>query len=134
MKCKIDITAITDVAAWISRKTFMANVDPEDLTCRESEDVADWYHPDWFRPDENGYLCFTPPAFEFRGGRLRGINGRHRTVLLFRHMDFIPMLLVLPNRWPREKLAEIIMREIGNTEIVELPDLPVNIAIKHVGE
>ena len=128
MECKIDITAITDLAAWVSRKAFMVNVDPGDLACRESEKVADWYHPDWFRSDENGESYFTPPAFEFRAGCLRGINGRHRTVLLFRHMDVIPMLLVLPNRWPSEKLVEIMLREIEDSETVVLPDLPVNTA------
>jgi hypothetical protein len=134
MKCRIDITAKTDLAAWVSREAFMANVDPNDLACRESEVVSDWYNPDWFRTDDKGELYFTPPAFEFRDGWLRGINGRHRAVLLFRHLEAIPMLLVLPYSWPREKLAEIMQREIGENETVELPNLPVNTAIKETGE
>ena len=73
MKCMIDITAATDVAAWVTRDAFIANIDPGDLACRESKDVLDWYHPDWFRRDDNGELYFTPPAFEFRSGRLLGI-------------------------------------------------------------
>jgi len=44
------------------------------------------------------------------------------------------MLLVRPNEWPREKLAEIVQREIGDSEIVELPNLPVNTAIKGPGD
>lgn len=134
MKCKIDITANTDLVAWVSLEAFMANVDQNDLACRESKVVADCYHPDWFRRDDNGELYFTPPAFEFRGGRLRGINGRHRAVLLFRHLEVIPMLLVLPDRWPQEKLAEIMQREIRVGETVDLPNLPVNNAIKQMGE
>lgn len=134
MKCKIDITADTDLAAWVSREAFMANVDSNDLACRESETVFDWYHPDWFWRDINGELYFTPPAFEFRGGRLRGINGRHRAVLLFRHLKVIPMLLVLPMRWPKDKLAEIMEREIKENEIVELPNLPVNTSTQEIGE
>lgn len=134
MKCKIDITTDTDLAAWVSREAFMANVDSNDLACRESEAISDWYHPDWFWRDDNGGLYFIPPAFEFRGGCLRGISGRHRAVLLFRHLDLIPMLLVLPERWPKEKLAEIMQREIGESETVELPNLPVNTAIQETGE
>ena len=95
------------------------------LACRESEVVADWYHSGWFRRDDNSELHFTPPAFEFRGGFLRGINGRHRAILLFRHLEVVPMLLVLPQTWPSEKLAEIMQREIGENEIVDLPNLPV---------
>lgn len=134
MKCKIDITADTDLAAWVSREAFLANVDSNDLACRESETIFDWYHPDWFRRDVNSELYFTPPAFEFRGKHLRCINGRHRAVLLFRHLKVIPMLLVLPGRWPKEKLAEIMQREIRENETVELPNLPVNMAIQETGE
>lgn len=134
MKCKIDRTAKTDIAALVSREAFMANVDRNDLACRESRTVSDWYHRDWFRRDDSGELYFTPPAFVFRDGYLRGINGRHRAVLLFRHLEAIPMLLVRPEIWPHEKLAEIMQREIGDSETVELPNLPVNTVVKEAGE
>jgi hypothetical protein len=129
MKCRIDKTAVTDIAAWVSKEAFMANIDQDDLACRASVEVFNWYHPDWFSHDENGYPYFTPPAFIFNNGRLRGINGRHRAILLFKHMDFIPMLLVLPHEWPKDKLAEIAKKEIGEDEIIELPDLPINTKI-----
>jgi hypothetical protein len=125
MKCRIRITAVSDIAAWVTRDAFMSHVDPDDLACRESEEVLDWYNQDWFSHDKNGELYFTPPAFEFRNGHLLGINGRHRAVLLYRHLDVIPMLLVLPGTWPHDKLIEIMEREIGKNEIVELPDLPI---------
>jgi hypothetical protein len=108
MKCRIDITASTDLAAWVTKAAFRANVDQSDLLCRESKDVFDWYHPDWFRYDDSGVLYFTPPAFKFRNGYLLGINGRHRAVLLYRHLEVIPMLLVAPYAWPKNKLAEIV--------------------------
>jgi len=54
MKCKIGITAATDLAAWVTRDAFMENVDPDDLACREAKEVMDWYHPGWFRHDNNG--------------------------------------------------------------------------------
>jgi hypothetical protein len=134
MKCRIDITAATDVAAWVTREAFVANVNLDDLACRESEDVLDWYHPDWFRHDDNGELYFTPPAFEFRNGHLLGINGRHRAILLYRHLEVIPMLLVRSDIWPENKLAEIVKQEIGESETVELPDLPIDVTLKELGE
>ena len=129
MKCKIDITAASDIAAWVTKGAFLANVDPDDLACRDSKKIFDWYHPKWFRLEDKGELYFTPPAFEFRNGHLLGINGRHRTVLLYRHMEVIPMLLVRPDSWPTGKLAEITQRLIGESETVELPDLLINMTI-----
>lgn len=129
MKCKIDITAGTDLAAWVTREAFMNNVDLDDLELRESKVVLDWYHPGWFRHDNNGTLRFTPPAFIFSRGQLRGINGRHRAVLLYRHLDIIPMLLVNPNGWPEDKIHEIVKREIRKDEVIELPNLLINKAL-----
>jgi hypothetical protein len=134
MKCKIDITAATDLSVWVTRHAFTANVDPEDLACRESKEVFDWYHPGWFRHDAIGDLRFTPPAFIFSRGHLRGINGRHRAVLLFRHLEVIPMLLVHPEDWPMGKVKEIAHQEIGEDEIIELPDLCINHALQKVDE
>ncbi len=129
MKCKIDITAPTDVAAWVARDVFMANVDTDDLACRDSENVLDWYHPGWFWYDDNGDQYFKPPAFEFRNGHLLGINGRHRVVLLCRYLEVIPMLLVRSDMWPEGKLVEIMQQKIERGEVVELPNIPINEAI-----
>jgi hypothetical protein len=128
MKCKISITSPTDIAAWVTKDAFLSNVDLDDLACRESREIHDWYHPDWFNTYASE-LHFTPPAFIFSRGRLRGINGRHRAVLLYRHLEVIPMLLVSPDTWPQDKLAEIMQQEIGEREPVELPDLPINMAL-----
>lgn len=108
----------------------MKNVDTDDLAFREAKEVLDWYHPEWFRHDNNGDLRFTPPAFIFSRGQLRGINGRHRAVLLYRHLDVIPMLLVDPDQWPKDKLSEIVQRKINENEIIELPDLLINTALQ----
>ncbi|MFW6297105.1 MAG: hypothetical protein ACOC03_01270 [Desulfosalsimonas sp.] len=126
MKCKIDITSATDVAAWVTRKAFYENVDEWDLGLREAKTILDRYHSDWFRDSTDG-LRFTPPAFVFRDGFLMGINGRHRAILLFRHMKAIPMLLAIPEIWPKEKFAEIALKRIEEDGVVELPDLPIQL-------
>lgn len=134
MKCKIDITSGTDLPAWVTRDSFMNNVDLDDLALREAIDVQDWYHPGWFRHDNNGNLRFTPPAFIYMRGHLRGINGRHRAVLLYRHLESIPMLLVDPDDWPKDKIHELVQREIREDEIIELPDLLINQALEKSDE
>ncbi|OGV61502.1 MAG: hypothetical protein A2283_12770 [Lentisphaerae bacterium RIFOXYA12_FULL_48_11] len=133
MKSKISITAASDIAALVSRRAFMNNVDPDDLACRKSQEINDWYHADWFFRD-NGNLFFIPPAFEFRNGHLLGINGRHRALLLSRHAEIFPMLLVLPMTWPQAKLQEIIYTLLADGQVVELPDLPMNGTINEIGE
>ncbi len=54
-----------------------------------------------------------------------GINGRHRALLLFRHLDIIPMLLVKPDQWPPGKLKEIMQSELQEGDFVSLPNLPI---------
>lgn len=129
MKCKVSITALTDIAAQVHRQVFFDNIDPDDLACRESEIVYDWYYANWFFHDK-GDIYFTPPAFEFRDGHLLGINGRHRAVLLSRHLEIFPMLLVMPETWPEEKIIEVIHKRLKEGETVDLPDLPIKGDIK----
>lgn len=131
MKCKLGKGACSDLVAWVTRTAFMDNVDQEDLACRDSALVHDWYHPSWFWRSDGGELYFTPPAFELRNDRLCGINGRHRAVLLFRHWDVAPMLLVRPELWPLNRLTEIVQQEIPDETWVEIPDLPINPDIDH---
>lgn len=75
----------------VSPDIFYANVDYSDLERRESATIEDWYCSDWFSI-KDGELWFTPPAFHFRTGCLLGINGRHRAVLLAKHMKEFPMI------------------------------------------
>lgn len=47
----------------------------------------------WFDQEADGRLCFTPPAFRLVNGTTEFINGRHRAVVLARHMEAFPSLL-----------------------------------------
>jgi len=126
MKCKISITAEKDLPVWVTKVKFEQYINQEDLALRESHDVIDCYHPAWFLTEHNGDILFIPPAFEFRRGQLCGINGRHRAVLLLRHLSSIPMLLVNPKKRPKASLKDIIERKIEENEEIELPNLPIN--------
>ena len=44
------------------------------------------------------------------------------------------MLLVAPDQWPKDKLAEIVKREIKEAEIIELPDLVINTALQKLDD
>lgn len=125
MRCKVDKTVSADIAAWVNRNVFKRNVDAVDLALRESAKVCNWYNSSWFRDDGSSLKCFTPPAFCFQNGKLKGVNGRHRAVLLCRHMEEFPMLLVGAGEWPDRTLREIMMRKIEKNEVIELPDLPI---------
>ena len=70
----------------------MACVDPDDLACRESQLVEEYYRADWFY-FEPGATLFNAPAFYLKDNRAFFINGRHRTVLLARHLSLLPMAL-----------------------------------------
>ena len=124
MRCRVNKTVASDIAAWVRVDIFLSYSDPDDLNCRESQIIRDFYHPNWFRQDDHGELYFTPPAFGFLNGRLRGVNGRHRAVLLCKHMTIIPMLLVETDTWPEEVLSKVIHKLIADGEMIELPDLP----------
>lgn len=124
MKCKIDITAEHDMSVWIKTETFMCMVDQEDLKCRDQKVVLDAYLSGWFYHRANGDLGFTPPAFRLKHGRFFGISGRHRAILLCRHLEIIPMLLTHADECDQAQLDDIIVRKIEVDEEISLPDLP----------
>ena len=133
MKCRITITSNLDIAALVNTAVFNSNVDLRDLACRDTQKVRDVYHPKWFCNIE-GVTHFRPPAFAFRNGHLMGINGRHRAVLLSRHMEHFPILLVCPQWFPKGKLDEIIHTKLYEGAEVDLPDLPIDEGLRIEGE
>ena len=124
MKCRVNVTAFTDIPILIERQIFRRYVSRDDLACRESAIIHDWYHPNWFR-EGDGYLYFTPPAFCFRDNHFFCINGRHRAVLLCRHMEVFPLLLVRP-RGSSSCISEGIAHSyLKDEQEIYLPDLPI---------
>ncbi len=85
-------TALSDRLFLVSSKKLMQYVNEEDLNCRDAERVEDAYHKDWFE-EEDGCTYFTPPAAYIQDGEILFINGRHRAILLARHLDQFPFLI-----------------------------------------
>jgi len=92
MKIKTIKTVSTDRLFLVSSAKLMECMDSGDIKCRDSEIVEDAYHKDWFF-EFNGSTYFTPPAAYIKDGRILFINGRHRAVLLARHLESFPFLI-----------------------------------------
>ena len=131
MKIKTIKTVETDRLILVSSEKLMQYLNEDDLKYRNSEIVEDAYHKDWFF-EFNGFTYFTPPAAYIRDGEIFFINGRHRAILLARHLDQFPFLignLDLDHFGEEPKASSLeVMDSIkaGNFEehsIFSLPDL-----------
>jgi hypothetical protein len=128
MQCRVDITAAWDRPFLIKREEFMRCVDTENFACRDSATVQDRYLAAWFHWID-GECFLNLPAFYLRNGRVFFINGRHRTVLLSRHLDRLPMALTQIDRESEPTLEALINRPLSEGEGILLPDLPIVEAI-----
>jgi len=128
MECKIDLTAVSDRAYWIRWAAFLECLDHADFACRDSETIRDCYLSSWFY-DANGEKRFNLPAFFLREGYARFINGRHRTALLSRYLDVLPMALTYADQLSEKVLEGMVLRGIEPDEIIVLPDLPIEDSI-----
>ena len=130
MQCRVDITAARDKPYLIRREEFMQCVDRADFACRESATIQDCYLAAWFHWI-NGERFFNLPAFYLSKRRAFFINGRHRTVLLSRYMDRLPMALTDIDRESKPTLQALVDCSLSEGEVIFLPDLPIVEAISH---
>ena len=126
IQCRIEVTGVLDTAYLIKRDEFMSCVDPWDLAQRDSSEILDAYHPNWFRKDNEEATYFTPPAFYLTNGIARFINGQHRALVLAKHLEILPMALTESDIASDDVLKRIVNREILANDEVLLPDLPIN--------
>lgn len=92
MDIKTIKTVETDRLILVHSEKLLQHINNDDLRCRDSAMVEDAYHKDWFFK-YRGFTYFTPPAASIRDGEIFFINGRHRTILLARHLDQFPFLI-----------------------------------------
>lgn len=131
MKAKVMKTAATDRLIVARSDALLKYTDRDDLRCREAEDILDAYHADWFH-EFDGDKYFTPPAGYISDGTIRFINGRHRTLVLARHLKQFPFLVgnldldhvgMMPSEKSRRVLDAITVSGIAEHSAVCLPDL-----------
>jgi hypothetical protein len=119
----------------IQVEKFMSIVDQWNLAQRASEAIEDAYHEHWFTQRADGSRLFHAPEFYLTKGVAKFINGRHRTLLLSKHLEQIPMALTNMDGFPVfaakphpesiEVLKQISVRKLSGSEFFEFPDLPV---------
>jgi hypothetical protein len=124
MNCRIELTARSDRPYWVKWLDFKRCLVEEDFACRESTIIQPCYLWAWFSKHD-GERFFNPPAFCLEGGWARLINGCHRTALLVKYLDVLPMALTRIDRESEAVLHGIVLREIGLDEVIALPDLPI---------
>jgi hypothetical protein len=119
----------------IKVEELMAIIDAQDLAQRKSETIEDAYHEHWLTQYTDGSYQFHAPEFYLSNGIVKFINGRHRTLLLGKHLKNIPMALTNMDGFPPfatkpspeslEALAKISAKKLTGNEILEFPDLPI---------
>lgn len=125
MRCMLERTAPADRHCWVRWSAFLHVVDLDDLACHNSAVIADRYLSSWLHIGPDGEALFTPPAFEMRGVRAFFINGRHRALLLARHVPSVPMALTRIVGSSEAVLQSFVEGWIPQGCPVELPDLPI---------
>ena len=126
MKCLV--CSGGDSLVWIRRDTILTGFDLNDLGFRESQVIQDCYLSNWFYADAQGRKCFLPPVLNVVNGSTQFISGRHRTAVLLKHLEQLPMAFAaisFASSADRKWLLSLSERPIEVQELIELPDLPV---------
>jgi hypothetical protein len=114
---------------------LMALVDAQDLALRKSETIDDAYHEHWLIQCQDGSYHFHAPVIYINRGAIKFINGRHRTLVLSRHMQEIPMALASIDGSPpstittrtasMETLTAISRKKLTSSEAFDFSELPI---------
>jgi hypothetical protein len=139
LKCRAALVSIWETPYWVKCKEFIACVDRYDFNCRESKAILDAYSAEWFYPGPDDLSFFYLPTFYLENGHAFFIGGRHRTALLSKHLDVLPMAMTTKD--PRSGFTvkdgpldeksqiafkSILHRDLALDEILVLPDMPLN--------
>ena len=91
MHCMPSVGLKIDMPFWVSKADFFQYFDQSDFLCRNVQNVADAYLDDWFHMDTSENRCFSLPLVSVNFGTTQFISGRHRTAVLLRHLDRVPL-------------------------------------------
>ena len=116
-------------------EVFKLVVDDIDLAERNSQNIEDAYHEHWLSSCSDGSYLFRAPEFYLTQGKARFINGRHRMLVLSRHLAQIPMALANMDGYPvratqptsisERVLSKLAVRRTTKEEVFLFPDLPI---------
>jgi hypothetical protein len=135
MRVKLQPPNAQDVFYLIKVEQFMRVVDSWDLEQRVSKKIENAYHLHWLSRCADGTCLFHAPEFCLQEGIARFINGRHRTLVLTKHLKEIPMALTNMDGYPVyathphqisvQVLEQISTQKLTGEEVFEFPDLPL---------
>lgn len=132
MQCRLAVNLSTDMPFWVDIESFQKNFNQQDFHIREVQNVTDAYLEKWFYIDSNGNRCFLIPPVAVHGGVTEFISGRHRTAVLIRHMDILPLSFDFRFITDADKqwISSVTSGPIDlDTEMVVLPDLPIKASL-----
>ena len=119
--CYPDMTRDSDKPYWVPLDVFEQRFDQDDYLCRDLKHVPDQYLSNWFHEEQDGRRFFILPTVYIISGRTEFISGRHRTAVLSRHLQELPIAFA-------EGLAQDFAASLGLCPIpmdqpFALPDL-----------
>jgi len=76
--------------------------------------------------NDSNQSFFILPVVAFINNRTQFINGRHRTAVLLKYMNFIPLALAHPFSMNPHFINQITNNPIKNNDFIDLPDLPMS--------
>lgn len=121
MECLPSVALDTDCPYWISREEFFRGFDQADFQCRNVQDVTSAYLDDWFLTSGSKKYFYLPTVQLVASGT-QFISGRHRTVVLLRYLEEIPV--AFETRFGKSVPSHIAMRKLDLSQSIVLPDLP----------
>ncbi len=128
MRCLPYVHLETDVPFWVSKSSFLQHFDQYDfLHWRAATNVVDAYLEDWFKVTADGARFFKIPPVGVCSGRTVFITGRHRTAVLLKHLDRVPLSFdtrdIARTDWAW--VHSVVESPIETDTVIELPDLPI---------
>jgi len=83
-----------DTPYWIPVILFKRCFDQHDFICnRVAKTVVDAYSNNWFYTNPDGRLMYELATVQIVSGKTQFISGRHRTSVLIKHIDPLPIAL-----------------------------------------
>lgn len=118
------LSSSTDVPYWVTIEVFRQYFDQEDFLCRESVRINPLYLDDWFYTPTDGIRRFLLPTVQIINGKTQFINGRHRTAVLQKYLENLPIAF-LQNHESKDFLSRLSLPLLAIDKLIELPDLPI---------
>jgi hypothetical protein len=127
LRCLPYVHLPTDAPWWVAKSAFIAHFDQQDFMCRQVASVVDAYLEEWFHDGPAGTRYFKIPPVSVINGKTQFISGRHRTAVLLRHLECIPLSFHMREISDADTdwIRRIALSPIETDIPFELPDLPI---------